>query len=416
LIPDKFRDEQQRRPLRALFFANAISLLGNSFALIALPWFVLQTTGSPAMTGIAGAAAVLPNFTMGLFGGVLIDRFGPIRISIMGDLVSAAAVAAVPALYAIDHLPFGLLLALIFIGALFDVPGVAARRTVLPQLARGAQTPQARANAVFEAMPALAFLLGPPIAGILVSQFGAPVALWINAASFLVSSGLLWLLIMKQIAVRPSSIGDQPRGTPGKRYLADVTEGLRFIWTEPAVRLIATGFFIFGLVGRPFFAVVLPAWAADQGRSASLVGALTAVFGAGAIAGTVAYGWFGDHLRRSLLWRYYFLVLPIGFLLLALDAPILVIAAGLAVSAWFDGATVPMSVTVRQQRTPPEILGRVFATTAAITQSTAPIGMIGFGILLERAGTSNGLFMITGICLVAVLFVLLFAGSPKVLD
>jgi hypothetical protein len=71
---------------------------------------------------------------------------------------------------------------------------------------------------------------------------------------------------------------------------------------------------------------------------------------------------------------------------------------------------------VRQQRTPPEILGRVFATTAAITQSTAPIGMIGFGILLERAGTSNGLFIITGICLVAVLFVLLFAGSPKVLD
>ena len=72
-------------PLYALFAANAISLVGNVFTLIAIPWFVLQTTGSAAQTGVTGFFAVMPAVLAGFLGGTLIDRLGykPPRIPVL---------------------------------------------------------------------------------------------------------------------------------------------------------------------------------------------------------------------------------------------------------------------------------------------------------------------------------------------
>ncbi len=85
-------------PLYSLFIANAISLVGNVFTLIAIPWFVLQTTGSATKTGITGFFNILPVVLAGFLGGTIVDRLGYKRTSIISDLASGVTTALVPIL------------------------------------------------------------------------------------------------------------------------------------------------------------------------------------------------------------------------------------------------------------------------------------------------------------------------------
>src|SRR5262245_47092166 len=156
-----------RLPISALMAANTISLVGSALTAIALPWFVLQTTGSAAMTGLAGFFVALPGFLAGIFGGTLVDRLGYKRVSIVADLVSGIGIALIPLLFHTVGLAFWQLLALIFLGSLLGIPGTTARRALLPELAGLARVRLERVNGAFEAIQHLAFLLGPPVAGIL---------------------------------------------------------------------------------------------------------------------------------------------------------------------------------------------------------------------------------------------------------
>ncbi len=108
--------------LYALFTANAISLTGNVFSNIAIPWFVLQTTGSATQTGITGFFTILPVVIAGFFGGTIIDRLGYKRTSIIADIASGVTTALIPLLHFTIGMQFWQLMVLVFFGALLDMP------------------------------------------------------------------------------------------------------------------------------------------------------------------------------------------------------------------------------------------------------------------------------------------------------
>ena len=91
-------DQPNKVPFLSLLTANAISLIGNVLSAVAIPWFVLQTTGSAVQTGITGFFTVLPVVLAGFFGGTLVDRLGYKRTSILADLASGVMVALIPIL------------------------------------------------------------------------------------------------------------------------------------------------------------------------------------------------------------------------------------------------------------------------------------------------------------------------------
>ncbi len=122
-------------PIMALFAANAISMIGNMVAMIAIPWFVLKTTGSPSQMGITGFFNILPVVLAGLLGGALVDRIGYKGTSIIADIASGIAVVLIPILYSTIGLPFWALMVLVFLGALLDAPGGTARAALVPDLA-----------------------------------------------------------------------------------------------------------------------------------------------------------------------------------------------------------------------------------------------------------------------------------------
>lgn len=163
---------QNRLPIGALLSARIISLIGDTVATIAIPWFVLQTTGSATKTGLAAAATVFPMVLAGIFGGALVDRAGLKRTSIVADITSGITIALIPLLHHTIGLSFGMLLVLAFLGALLDAPGRSARAGLMPDLAALANMRLERANSAFGAVRNAANLIVPLLAGVLVAALG----------------------------------------------------------------------------------------------------------------------------------------------------------------------------------------------------------------------------------------------------
>jgi MFS family permease len=288
--PLRISGPRRRVPILALLAANAVSETGNVLAFVAIPWFVLQTTGSAVRTGLTGAVFLLAAVVAGVFGGPVVDRLGFKRASIVADLAGAVTVALVPLLYHTVGLLFWQLLVLVFLGGFLDAPGHTARQSLVPDLAGRAGMGIERANSVFQGIQFASLLLGPPLAGLLISLFAPGNVLWIDAATFVVSATLVAALVPTP-ALRS---GVRRAG----RYLAELAEGLAFIRRD---RLVVWMFGI-GVVANslavPLFAVVLPFFAKEAYGSAVDLGLMLGGFGSGALAGTVLYGIFGGRLPR----------------------------------------------------------------------------------------------------------------------
>ena len=112
-----------RTPIFALLGANAVSQVGNMMIMVAIPWFILETTGSAARTGLAAAAIGVGAVLAAVLGGPLVDQLGFKRASVLADLASGATVAAIPLLYLAGLLPFWQFLVLVCLVSSLNAPG-----------------------------------------------------------------------------------------------------------------------------------------------------------------------------------------------------------------------------------------------------------------------------------------------------
>ena len=374
-----------RVPLYTLLAANAVSMVGNALTIVALPWFVLEATGSAAKTGLTGFFMLLPAVLSGVFGGPLVDRLGFKRSSILADAVSGVGIALIPLLYHTVGLAFWQLLALVFLGALLDVPGLTARRSLLPELATLAGVRLERANAAYEANNQISFLLGPPLAGLLIAAVGPTKVLWIDAATFAVA--------VAAIAVAVPNVAGAALVRPAGRYLTEVKRGLDFLRRDRVLVALAVSLCLTNLFGSPFVAVILPVYGQETLGSATTLGLLLGVAGVGSLAGTLAYGVVGYRWPRRLVWLAGFLLMPVEFWALWLEPSVPVLAVAMATTGFMAGPINPLAVTVRHERIPHELRGRVFATFSAIALAVGPLGVLVAGWLIEALGFSPTVFL-----------------------
>ena len=377
----------QRLPLFMLLGANVISLVGSAITTIALPWFVLQTTGSAAMTGLTGFFVVLPTFIAGIFGGALVDRVGYKRVSVAEDIVSCLAIASIPLLHATIGLAFWQLLALVFVGALLAVPGISARRALLPQLAERAGMRLERANAAFEANTYLASLLGPALGGVLIVWLGVHNVLWLDAGSFVVSATML------AFGIPALQMPHQRRNSTG--YFAEIAAGLRFLRQDRLLWALVVGLGVANFFGLSrLFAVVLPVFVNDTWGTATTLGLLISGQAAGALLGAFVFGAVGHHLPRRVVWIVGFLVGPLRLWMLTLSPELPLLLSILMLAGIVSGLFNPLLSTLRHERTPPYLHGRVFGTFAAIASVASPLGIIVAGYLIERFGLAPTLLVL----------------------
>jgi MFS family permease len=382
----------RRAPLYALYGADAISLSGNAVAQVAIPWFVLTTTGSAGLTGLVVFFNFLPIVIAAFFGGVVVDRLGFRASSVVADLASSAAVAAIPLLHATVGLPLWQLMALVFLGALLDAPGATARAALFPDVVETARVPMERASGSRAGIQQGSTLVGAPLGGVLVAVFGATGALWLDAASFLFSAALVAFFVP-----RPHATGDaEERG----RFFAELAEGIRFIWNHRLTRALVTMVLLSNLVEAPY-SVVLTVFAEEKYDSATALGLMLGVLGGTALAGALVYSAIGHRLPRRRTFLLCFAFVPVGYLALATTPSLPVSLAALAVAGFAAGPINPLLITVQTEIVPSHLRGRVFGAVRAGAWAAIPLGILLGSAAVAVAGVAVT-FLAMGVLLAAV--------------
>lgn len=371
---------KKRAPLSALLVANAVSMVGNVLAMIAVPWFVLQTTGSAAKTGLAAFFTALPAIISAFFGGTLVDRTGSKRMSIVSDVLSGVTVALIPLLYYTlgPRFAFWHLMVLVFLGALLDAPGGTARLSLLPDVAGMAGMRLERVNSLSQIIARGANLLGAPLAGFLIALMSVTRVLWLDAASFAFSALLIALFVPNP----PPA----PKSETRSKYVEDLKEGLRFMRRDRLVFTITATVMITNFLDAPLFAVILPVYAKQMFGSAANLGLMIGGFGAGATVGTIIFGAVGHRLPRRMTFAVAFIIVGLQFFLLASLPSLVVTIAVLVILGLAAGPINPIIMTVVQERVPVEMRGRVFGAITAGAYLAVPLGMLMVGYLVEWQG------------------------------
>lgn len=365
------RAATSRLPLLALLGANAVSQIGNQFTALAIPWYVLKLTGSPALVGLTGFVQGCAYIAAAFLGGVLVDRLGLRRASVLGDLGSGAAIALIPLLHQTLGLALWQLLSVIFVASLLNTPGMAARRGMLADLAALGGVRLERATSAEHGIGNFAGLAGPILAGVLLAVVAPANVLWLDAVSFALSAALIGALVPALWAP-----------LRGASYREQFSEGLGFIWRNGVVRTMALlGSFINAL-GAGLFGVVFPVYAARVFGSALGLGAMAAADGGGALAGTLVYGAIGHRLPKWPTLLVTFTLSAIGLAALALTPPLLVTVAVLALDGFMFGIIGPLTYTIYRERIPEDLGGRAFAAILGVHRLAVPFGALLTGALL----------------------------------
>jgi MFS family permease len=378
-----------RRPLYGWLGAEGVSLVGTRVSMIALPFFVLTTTGSPEKTGLVALAEMLPLVVLKVLGGPIIDRVGARRVAISCDWASLAVVGAIPLLHGAGRLPFPAFLALVAVAGALRGPGDAAKSAMIPTLAATAEVPLERVTGLSSTVERTASMLGAAIAGGLVAVIGPANALVVDAVSFGVSA----LLLAWAIPARTRQVSADQDADPAP-YLEQLRAGWRFLRGDRVLVGITVMVALTNLIDLAWAAVLVPVWGIEHGGGAAAVGALFATFAGASAVGSLVAAAYGDRLPRYATYLVCFLVTGLPrFVLMGLDTPLWGILAFCVVAGVASGFLNPILGAVIYERVPEHLLGRVTSLSTACCWALMPLGGLLGGFLVGGAGLAAAMLV-----------------------
>ncbi len=392
------------RPLAGVLAAIAASVTGTRISLIALPWFVLVTTGSATRTGLVAFCEMAPYVLVKALSGPLVDRTGPRTVSWTTDLVSAAAAAAIPLLHTLDLLSFPVLLGLVAVIGSARGPGDLAKEVMVPEAAERAGTPLERAMGLSGVIERLASTIGPAAGGALVALLGPMTGLVVNAGCFVLGSVIVAVALPRGTG-RPAVAPSPPADAQEPGYWRRFGEGFTYLRGDPLLLAVIVMVGITNLLDAALTTLMIPVWAGESGNGPAAIGLVSTAMGAAAVGGSLIAAMAAHRLPRRAVFLVGFLLAGAPrFLVLAVDAPLGVVLAVFAVSGFGAGLINPVLVFV--ERVPRRMLGRVNALGDSLAWSGIPLG----GLLAGAAVTAAGLTPVLLVCGAAYFLTTTLAG------
>lgn len=386
----------ERVPLIALLASYGTVHSSVLLFMVALPWFVLETTGSAARTGLATAVHGIPMVLAGIFGGVIVDRLGFRRTAIISDLMSAVAFGMIPLLHLTVGITFGQLLALVFVGAIFDTPGFTSRLSMMPDAAKRAGVRLERANSISQTLSQGSILLAPAMGGILIGFIGAAPVLFVTTGLLLISV-LAVLLFVPIEASRPTGSVDGRQA-----YLGELKRGFSFLFDSRLIIALMISVTMIQFL-RANLLVIMPVYVREYFESAADFGFMFAALGGGGLVSSIMFGIWGHRLPRRPVILTGVSSLMLAFFLLAATPPFWLILVGLVGIGFLGGPMIPLIFTLLQERTPADLRGRVFGLyDAGIFAAMVP-GRIMAGYLIEWTGVIQTLLLVGGTYILALI-------------
>lgn len=396
-----------RRSAYGLLLAEAVSVTGTRMSVVAVPWFVLQTTGDPLLTGVAAFVEMGALVVARVLAGPLVDRVGLRVTSIGGDLTAGLVLGLVPLLYAAGLLAYPVLLVLVGLAGLFRGPSDNAKYAMVPDVAAAAGWSNERAAGLADSVQRLGSLIGAPLGGVLVALIEAPAVIALDAGSFLLAAVLVATL------VRTSS---QPSATDGG-YLTNLAAGLRFIRHDPLLRAIVAMVLLTNLLDQAMTAVLIPVWGNERYHDAAPVGVVFGALSAGALAGSLLVSVYGARLPR---WRTYALAFLLGavprIFVLALPVGIVVVAGVAVVGGVLIGAINPLLSAAEFERIPAALRARVLGAVGGLAWAGIPLGGLVGGALASTLGVTGGILVVGAAYLLVTLDPLIRRRTWRLMD
>ena len=384
------------RALLALLARDVISTAGSQMTWVALPWFVVTTTGSATKMAIVVAVEAAALGIVGFAAGDLVGRLGLRRTMLVADACRAPAIAAVPILYAAGLLSFPLLLVLVFIVGAFGTPSFVSKAAILPEIVGEDEGVLAEANALLQAAMRIALVLGPVLAGVLIGLVGATNVLYIDAATFVVAFLLIACFV---------HVGGAAPETEESRGLG---AGVRFLLKDRLLRPWSVAI-VAGDVAWLAFFVAMPFLVLTRfGEQPEILGWMLGAWGLGAVAGSAVIFRFARRVDGLLLGSLgeLAMIAPIWIFLAEPSAWVLVVA--MLASGLANGFINAPIWTIFTVRTPPALRPKAWAAIIATTSLLGPLVLLGAGTALDSIGLTPTLLVIV---VVQTLAAMLFAGA-----
>jgi len=372
--------------------AQVVSLSGSQVTALALPTIaVLRLHAGPAGTSFLFAASYAPAALLGPFVAPLIDRLSQRTVLAGADLLRAAILSTVPVSAALGLLSFD---QLVVVAALVGLLQVLFDSSASTLVARATPPDQlARANGFVQGAQSIGSLAGPGLGGVVIGLVGAATAVILDVISYGLSAALLaTLAAARRPAAGPQTLGRQS-------YLRQVRNGWSFLIADPLLRGSVLASALANLGGSAVGGLYIVYAYNVLGLSPQQLGLTMTCFSAGSLLAAVV-------LPRAYRGRPLHLVALAAACGVALSLyliPLASIFGGVVTLCFYEGlfaiaaTTLALATTtLRQRRTPPDVLGRVLATSRSIVIGTIPLGA-GLGAALSGSISLTAVFLICAI-------------------
>jgi MFS family permease len=373
----------------ALWAGQLISLFGDRIHQIALAFLVFNATNSPLAVALVFVAATLPNLLISPIAGTFVDRWEHQEVLVVSDLLRAATVLIIP-IAAVTNvlLVYPLIFAITTISIFFRP----ARVAIVPRIVRDDEL--LPANSAMWIGETMADVVGYPLAGLFVGFLGAslPLAFWFDAATYVASAVLLWTIVVPPL-VRMAPVSEEASGG----FFHELGQGWGFLRGE-ATLLANTIQATVAQFTVGILTALTAVYAADVIAHASfdaeaIYAFLETGIGVGNLVGGFVLGLIGTRLARGrlVIIGYTAWGLCVAGLALTDNLPA---AAGLMLGSGVANMIfIIPSQTLFQERTPPELMGRVVGLRYALVFGSMTLAMAAGGVL----GTLFGVAPVLGV-------------------
>jgi len=385
----RWRQLLRDRNVRWLFAGQTISQVGDGVSKVALLWFVYSLTESALMMSLIGVLQTIPPLVFGPFAGVLLDRIEKRRAMIVIDAARTVLLTTIPILDALGLLNLPLFYVLVFVTAMCSMAFGPALNATLPLIVKKEQL--TGVNALMQSAMTIGQLLGPALGGMLIAAIGAQNALYVNAAAFFLSA----------VSKLPLRLPHVRRHHTGRdvwtQAVKDLKDGIRFVFVKQRLLFLLMIVASIFTLGSTAFIYLLPVIGDRLLHVGSVaLGVLWSSLGVGIFATTAWLIWKPQQMVCTRIW-----MIAVAAAIAACAVPGLLMsdsvlyAAGLIVAIGATSGLInPLVATSLQERTPKELMARVFGLFNTGTMVASMIGMTAFGWAADRFGPGVSLVAI----------------------
>ncbi len=372
----------KNRSLLGLLAAELISLTGSSMTFLALPFFVLSTTGSTAKTGWVLAAEMLPIGLLGIPSGTVVARLGAKRTMLVCDAARGPLMLVIPILHWTGHLSFPALLAATFGIGCFAAPYFSSSRLVIPEVAGEDEGAVASVNAVLGGANQITQLAGPVLAGVLIAVTSPATVLVVDGATFVAS-----FLIIATV-VRAGKRVEQTAQSKG------LLAGLRFLLHDSLLGPMLLVACLINMVAQGLIVGVNALAYFHYGADAKVAGFLFGAFGVGALLGALVAQQVARKVDLLKLAAFAIVAMPLPLFLLAIRMPWQAAMVVIGAFAFFSPLVNAPLFGVLTVRTPAALRPKVMTSVMTVASIAGPLGFVAGGFALQHVSLYKVFFVI----------------------